>query len=80
MKIVRIREELPTGAGMIVPEASASYDGFNVARNAIHVNHMNMVKFATKIESYKRTLGHIQDILDAKLPHVESGILLQSIP
>lgn len=69
--IVCIREELPTGVGMIVPEASASYDGFNVTRGAIHANHMNMVKFTTRDEGYKRTLGYIEDIIDAKQPKVE---------
>lgn len=60
----------------IVPEASASYDGFNVARNSIHANHMDMVKFASRDEGYKRTLGHIQDILDDKLPKPKPGMLL----
>ncbi|KAI1154522.1 hypothetical protein F4825DRAFT_170513 [Nemania diffusa] len=68
MAIVCIREELPTGAGLIVPEASATYDGFNVVRGAIHANHMDMVKFAEKVEGYKRTLGYIRDIINDKSP------------
>ncbi|KAI1741243.1 hypothetical protein F4680DRAFT_416200 [Xylaria scruposa] len=72
MAIVCIREELPTIGGMIVPEESASYDGFNVVRDAIHANHMEMAKFDSKVEGYKRTIGHIQDILDAKRPKAES--------
>ncbi|KAI1415372.1 hypothetical protein F5Y13DRAFT_196709 [Hypoxylon sp. FL1857] len=69
MYIVCVREELPTAAGLIVPEASASYDGFNVTRGSIHANHMDMVKFLSGDEGYKRTLGYIEDILDAKVPH-----------
>ncbi|KAI1173894.1 hypothetical protein F4777DRAFT_555820 [Nemania sp. FL0916] len=66
MIIVCIREELPTGIGLIVPEYSASYDGFKVARDAIHANHMDMVKFSGKNMGYARTLGHIQNIMKAK--------------
>ncbi|KAE8454517.1 hypothetical protein EG329_000140 [Mollisiaceae sp. DMI_Dod_QoI] len=63
LSIVCIREELPTSVGLIVDEASASYDGFNVRRDAIHANHMNMVRFSSKEnEGYKRILGHINDI------------------
>ncbi|KAI1127661.1 hypothetical protein F5Y10DRAFT_265938 [Nemania abortiva] len=67
MAIVCIREELPTGVVLVVPEASASYDGFNVACGAIHANHMDMVKFATRDRGYNRALGHIRNIMDAKL-------------
>jgi hypothetical protein len=98
LAIVCIREELPTGAGLvrslallfghknlaldtnkchqIDPEASASYDGFNVARNSIRANHLDMAKFATRNEGYKRTLSHIQDILDDKFPKFNQGASL----
>lgn len=39
MQVICVREELPTAIGMIVPEASASYDGFNVQRSSINANH-----------------------------------------
>jgi len=55
----------------IVPEASASYDGFNVARDAIKANHMDMARFVKRDDGYNRVLGHIQDILDTKLPKPE---------
>ncbi|KEF52071.1 uncharacterized protein A1O9_12061, partial [Exophiala aquamarina CBS 119918] len=76
LNIVCIREELPTGLGLIVEEASACYDGFNVRRDAIHANHMNMVKFASKgDEGYKRTLGHIEDIRSVQEPEIQQDIL-----
>ncbi|KAH8762740.1 hypothetical protein F5882DRAFT_477025 [Hyaloscypha sp. PMI_1271] len=60
---------------IIVEEASASYDGFNVRRDAINTNHMNMVKFPSKgDEGYKRTLGHIDDIRNAERPGIQQGI------
>ncbi|KAJ8127228.1 hypothetical protein O1611_g6408 [Lasiodiplodia mahajangana] len=74
MAIVCIREELPTAVGLVVPETSASYDGFNVARGAIHANHMDMVKFSERTEGYKRTLGYIQGIIDEKSLKVQQGM------
>ncbi|KAH0563421.1 hypothetical protein GP486_002011 [Trichoglossum hirsutum] len=76
LNIVCIREELPTGAGLIVEEASASYDGFNVRRDAINANHMNIVKFASKEdEGYKRILGHINDIRNVQQLEIQQNIL-----
>ncbi|KAI0834641.1 hypothetical protein F5Y06DRAFT_278520 [Hypoxylon sp. FL0890] len=64
LHIVCIREEVPTGAGLIVPEASASLDGANVTRGSIRANHMDMVKFRSKDAGYQRTLRFIESILD----------------
>ncbi len=44
----------------IVPESSASYDGFKVQTNSIYANHMDMVKFSKSGErGYQRILGYI---------------------
>ncbi|KAI0110359.1 Alpha/Beta hydrolase protein [Nemania sp. FL0031] len=76
MTIVCIREELPTGMGLIVPQVSASYDAFNVMCGAIHANHMSMVKFANNgDEGYKRTIHYIQCIVDERLRKAEPGML-----
>ncbi|KAH6847170.1 hypothetical protein B0I37DRAFT_374407 [Chaetomium sp. MPI-CAGE-AT-0009] len=67
ISVVCIREELPTSIGVIVPETSASYDGFNVRRGAINANHMDMVKFASDKEpGYQRTLGFIAELCHAR--------------
>ncbi|KAK3291981.1 uncharacterized protein B0H64DRAFT_408650 [Chaetomium fimeti] len=67
MSVVCIREELPTSVGVIVPETSASYDGFNVRRGAINANHMDMVRFTSDREpGYQRTLGFISELCHAR--------------
>ncbi|KAK7973451.1 hypothetical protein PG988_007585 [Apiospora saccharicola] len=59
LDVVCFREELPTGAGLIVPEWSAVYDGFNVRAGGIHANHMDMTKFSSLQDTgYKRVLHH----------------------
>ncbi|CZR51417.1 uncharacterized protein PAC_01293 [Phialocephala subalpina] len=63
---------ISSNLSIIVKEASASYDGFNVRRDAINANHMNMVKFPSKgNEGYKRTLGHVDDIRNVQRPEIQ---------
>ncbi len=73
--IACICEELPTGIGLvrlpimaptvltcdqIVPEYSASFDGFLVRTSSVPANHMGMSKFADPSDiGYKRVSGHI---------------------
>ncbi len=73
--IACISEELPTGIGLvrlqimaptvltcgqIVPEFSASIDGFSVKTSSVPANHMGMSKFADQSDiGYKRVSGHI---------------------
>ncbi|KAI0426347.1 hypothetical protein F5Y09DRAFT_351359 [Xylaria sp. FL1042] len=71
MTIVCVHEELHTALGMIVPPASASYEGFNVSLGAIHANHTDIVKFSERVGGYEKTVGYIRGILDAKLPELE---------
>ncbi|GAB1316550.1 hypothetical protein MFIFM68171_06760 [Madurella fahalii] len=74
LEVVCIREEVPTGVGLIVPEASASYDGFRVRRDAINANHMDMTKFASQDEEgYKRTLSHIIDLCNVRQVGLQAG-------
>ncbi|KAI1214744.1 uncharacterized protein F4807DRAFT_7560 [Annulohypoxylon truncatum] len=65
MSIVCIREELPTGAGIIVPGDSAWQCSFGVILDSVHANHMDMVKFSTKDENYRKVLGYMEEIRDA---------------
>ncbi|KAK8068564.1 hypothetical protein PG996_007676 [Apiospora saccharicola] len=61
LDVVCFREELATGIGLIVPQDSAVYEGWDVMQDAIHANHMNMTKFAGREdEGYKSVLRHIQ--------------------
>ncbi|MCJ1249500.1 hypothetical protein MMC30_006724 [Trapelia coarctata] len=62
-------EEVPMGVvGMVVPERSACIDGFRVRTGGIPKNHTEMCKFASEKDiGYKRTLGHIHDIVDIVL-------------
>lgn len=58
-------------------ETSASYDGNNVRREAIHANHMDMVRFSSKDdEGYKRTLHHIIDICESHEYQFRQSMLL----
>ncbi|KAI0846574.1 hypothetical protein F5Y00DRAFT_271878 [Daldinia vernicosa] len=75
MHIVCIREELPTAIGMIVSKDSASYQGQRVISTAIHANHMDMVKFSSRDEGYKRVLSHIKDVRDFGKLRSEQAIL-----
>ncbi|KFY81438.1 hypothetical protein V500_11415 [Pseudogymnoascus sp. VKM F-4518 (FW-2643)] len=62
--IVCIREELPTAIGMIVPEFSASTDGFNIRKDSIPANHMDMTKFSKPQDiGYRRISGHIVSLV-----------------
>ncbi|KAI1284239.1 hypothetical protein F5Y07DRAFT_349154 [Xylaria sp. FL0933] len=68
MVVVCFYEELPTIKwGLIVPEASASYEGFNVSFDSIHADHEGMVKFSERVEGYEKIIGCIRDIIDAKV-------------
>lgn len=62
--IVCFYEELKTGrAGLIVPRASAVYDGIMVTSNSIPADHRDMVRFSSRSDiGYTRILGHIQSI------------------
>ncbi|KAI0813459.1 hypothetical protein GGR55DRAFT_677101 [Xylaria sp. FL0064] len=65
MVVMCFYEELPTTKwGQIVPEASASYEGFNVSFDSIHADHEGMVKFSERVEGYEKTIGCIRDIID----------------
>lgn len=47
----------------IVEETSATYDGFNVIRGAIHGNHMDMVKFGQRHDpGYERAAGYLTEL------------------
>ncbi|ETS83590.1 hypothetical protein PFICI_05466 [Pestalotiopsis fici W106-1] len=66
--VVCVREELPTAIGMIVPEASASYDGYNVLRSSINANHIDMVKFGARDDPmYERVAGLLIDLVTPSL-------------
>lgn len=62
--VVCFYEELKTGsAGLIVPRASAVYDGKMVSFNSIPADHRDMVRFSSRSDiGYTRVLGHIQSI------------------
>jgi len=48
----------------VVPESSATIDGFNVKYQQVPLNHMDMCKFASRDEvGYKRTVFLINSIL-----------------
>ncbi|OBT98500.1 hypothetical protein VE01_03650 [Pseudogymnoascus verrucosus] len=65
--IVCIREELPTAIGVIVPEYSASMDGFNVRKDSIPANHMDMTKFSRANDiGYRRVSGHIVSLVQVQ--------------
>ncbi|KAG7293507.1 hypothetical protein NEMBOFW57_003559 [Staphylotrichum longicolle] len=60
-------EELPTALGIVVPEWSATIDGFNVKYQQVPANHMDMCKFATREEiGYKRVVFLLKNILKRK--------------
>jgi hypothetical protein len=53
----------------IVPEASASYDGFRVMRDSINANHMDMAKFEHRQDvGYQRVWGHILRLIREEGP------------
>ncbi|KAK4211177.1 hypothetical protein QBC37DRAFT_19317 [Rhypophila decipiens] len=62
--VVCFYEELKTGrAGLIVPRASAVFDGKMVSFDSIPADHREMARFATRSDiGYNRVLGHIQSI------------------
>ncbi|XP_014553238.1 hypothetical protein COCVIDRAFT_108238, partial [Bipolaris victoriae FI3] len=63
LSIVCVREKIPTPIGMIVSEASASYDGFDIRRGSIPADHINMVRFRSKGDiGYERVLSWIQEM------------------
>ncbi|KAI0896096.1 hypothetical protein F4806DRAFT_51141 [Annulohypoxylon nitens] len=64
MSIVCLREELPTGAGIIVPGDSAWYISFKSNLDSLHANHMDMVRFSSRDENYRKVLGYIEEIRD----------------
>ncbi|KFZ04693.1 hypothetical protein V501_09060 [Pseudogymnoascus sp. VKM F-4519 (FW-2642)] len=65
--IVCIREELPTAIGVIAPEYSASMDGFNVRKDSIPANHMDMIRFSSAHDiGYRRVSGHIVSLVQVQ--------------
>lgn len=65
LDVVCLREELNTIIGLIVPESSASYDGFKVQRGSINANHIDMVKFSTtEDDGYKKIVRYIQEFVN----------------
>ncbi|KAM7219614.1 hypothetical protein V8F06_004995 [Rhypophila decipiens] len=62
--VVCFYEELKTGrAGLIVPRASAVYDGKMVSFDSIPADHREIARFAIRSDiGYNRILGHIQSI------------------
>ena len=59
--------------GQVVPEWSATIDGFNVKYQQVPLNHMDMCKFASREEiGYRRTVFLINNILRRKF-HGKSG-------
>ncbi|KAI1089173.1 hypothetical protein F5B19DRAFT_495704 [Rostrohypoxylon terebratum] len=68
MRIICIREELPTGAGIIVPGDSACLSSFNTIADSIHANHMDLVRFSSRDENYWKVLGYIEEIRGFHLP------------
>ncbi|OBT63079.1 hypothetical protein VE03_07456 [Pseudogymnoascus sp. 23342-1-I1] len=78
--IVCIREELPTAIGMIVPEYSASMDGFNVRKDSIPANHMDMTKFLSMQDiGYRRISGHIVSLVEALDGHEEMQNMIDDV-
>lgn len=77
ISIVCMREELPTGAGMIVPRDSAWHSSFNALLDSIHANHMDMVRFSSRDENYQKVLGYIKEIRDAYISedHLEDDLI-----
>ncbi|OBT86647.1 hypothetical protein VE02_04446 [Pseudogymnoascus sp. 03VT05] len=68
--IICIREELPTAIGMIVPEHSASMDGFHVRKDSIPANHMDMTKFLSPQDiGYRRISSHIVTLVETSKNH-----------
>ncbi|KAI1458489.1 hypothetical protein F4805DRAFT_140939 [Annulohypoxylon moriforme] len=65
MSIICIREELPTGAGIIVPRDSALHCSFKAIHDSIHANHMDMARFSSRDQGYMKVLGYIEEIRDA---------------
>ncbi|KAG7284892.1 hypothetical protein NEMBOFW57_009507 [Staphylotrichum longicolle] len=60
-------EELPTALGIVVPEWSATIDGFNVKHQQVLANHMDMCKFANREEvGYRRVVFLLNNILRRK--------------
>ncbi|KAK3331711.1 hypothetical protein B0T19DRAFT_85724 [Cercophora scortea] len=66
LQIVCIYEELAMPVlGLIVPQASAVYEGTNVRDDSVNADHSGMVKFAGRDTiGYKRVVGHMQRIID----------------
>lgn len=57
-----------------MPEASASYDGFNVQRSSINANHSDMVKFDDKEDPmYQRAAGLLVDLAQTSLAAEEGA-------
>ncbi|KFY59535.1 hypothetical protein V496_05647 [Pseudogymnoascus sp. VKM F-4515 (FW-2607)] len=78
--IVCIREELPTAIGMIVPEYSASMDGFNVRKDSIPANHMDITKFLSPQDiGYRRILGHIVSLVEGAKGHAGMQSIMDDI-
>ncbi|KJR89828.1 ribonuclease p/mrp subunit [Sporothrix schenckii 1099-18] len=68
LDIACVIEELPTSLGIVVPESSATIDGFNVKYQQIPRNHMDMCKFATQDElGYKRVVFLLCNIIKRTL-------------
>ncbi|KAI2603729.1 hypothetical protein GGR54DRAFT_622131 [Hypoxylon sp. NC1633] len=80
-------EELPTALGIVVPEWSASIDGFNVKSHIVPANHMDMCKFSKREDvGYKRVVFLIKNILKQEyrarqqmLANVTTNLLLSLV-
>lgn len=61
-------------AGLIVPEYSASIDGFNVKTSTIPANYMDMCKFDNPGDiGYRRISGHILTFTQQATKEVAQG-------
>ncbi|KAI1337720.1 hypothetical protein F5Y15DRAFT_407920 [Xylariaceae sp. FL0016] len=75
--VVCARGVLPMPDGMVVPKASAIYDGLNVTVDDIYANHLDMARFATRQDpGYFQLVGHISKLSRrAKIQDTEARMM-----